>query len=157
MGTKHTNFELDTRVPLIISVPGINNKIKTTKSLVESVDIYPTLCELTGLPIPAHLQGTSFVPLLKNPEEKWKSAAFSQYPRGKNIMGYSMRTDRYRFTQWINKSSNQVADIELYDLQNDPNGLVNIAHEPDQANKVKELSNMMAQGWQKSSPEQSNN
>ncbi len=150
--TKHTNFELDTRTPLIISVPGMKNKIKTTKSLVEFVDIYPTLCELTGLPMPSNLQGNSVVPLLHHPEQEFKSAAFSQYPRGKNIIGYTMRTDRYRFTQWVNKTSNTIAATELYDHKNDSKELVNVAHEPDQANIVKELSLILAKGWQNARP-----
>ena len=96
---KHTNFEIATRVPMIFSAPGQKAAGAKTDALVEFVDIYPTLCELCGLPLPDGLEGTSLVPLLDEPDRPWKTAAFSQYPRGK-AMGYSMRTDRYRYTEW---------------------------------------------------------
>jgi arylsulfatase A-like enzyme len=68
---------------------------------VEFVDIYPTLCDAAGLSKPDGLEGASFLPLLDDPARAWKRAAFSQYPRkGQQVMGYSMRTDRYRYTEW---------------------------------------------------------
>jgi arylsulfatase A-like enzyme len=94
---KHTNFELDVRVPLLISAPQQKRPGSTTHALVEFVDIYPTLCDLAGLPKPEALEGWSTAPLMDDPELPWKTAAFSQYPRstdGKRLMGYSMRTDR---------------------------------------------------------------
>ncbi|HUR59112.1 MAG TPA: sulfatase, partial [Opitutaceae bacterium] len=78
---KHSNVENDTNVPLILSVPKMKNAGAHTKALVEFVDIYPTLSELAGLPLPNHLEGSSFKPLLDNPDRPWKAAAFSQYPR----------------------------------------------------------------------------
>ncbi len=78
---KHTNCENDANAPLIVSAPGLKSAGKSSNALVEFVDIYPTLCELAGLSLPKHLEGTSFVPVLKNPDRKWKSAAFSPYPR----------------------------------------------------------------------------
>ena len=79
---KATNYEISTRVPLILSAPGIPEQVRGRKSdaLVELVDIYPTLCELAGAPLPGHLEGTSLVPLLGDPDRPWKKAAFSQYP-----------------------------------------------------------------------------
>ena len=106
---KHSTVENDTNVPLLLSVPGMKNAGARTDAIVEYVDIYPTLSELAGLPLPGHLEGTSFKPLLEDPKRPWKSAAFSQYPRkaGKSgagdLMGYSMRTDRYRFTVWVDQ------------------------------------------------------
>ena len=94
---KHTNFELDTRSTLIVSMPGAAGNGRATRGLVEFVDIYPTLCELAGLSSPSHLEGASFAALLRDPEGAGKRAAFSQYPRGR-VMGVSMRTDRHRFT-----------------------------------------------------------
>ncbi|MHC4542501.1 MAG: sulfatase-like hydrolase/transferase, partial [Planctomycetota bacterium] len=96
---KHTNFELDTRVPMILSVPGMKTPGRRTKALTEYVDIYPTLCEACGLALPGHLEGLSMMPLLHHPDRQWKKAAFSQYPRGK-VMGYTMRTRRFRYTEW---------------------------------------------------------
>ncbi len=77
---KATNYEIATRVPLIISVPGMKSKGKGSNALVELVDIYPTLCELAGLPQPDHLAGKSFVPLLDDPDQAWKDVAVSQFP-----------------------------------------------------------------------------
>jgi len=79
---KATNYEIGTRVPLIIWTPGMptDTRGKTTDALVELVDMYPTLTELAGLEMPKHLEGQSFVPLLKNPNRIWKDAVFSQFP-----------------------------------------------------------------------------
>lgn len=79
---KATNYEIGTRVPLIIWTPDMptDTRGKTTDALVELVDMYPTLTELAGLELPKHLEGQSFVPLLENPNKTWKGAAFSQFP-----------------------------------------------------------------------------
>jgi arylsulfatase A-like enzyme len=90
---KHSNVENDTNAPLILSAPAMKARGRSTRALVEFVDIYPTLAELAGLPLPAHLEGVSMQPLLDSPSRPWKTAAFSQYPRGQR-MGYSMRTHR---------------------------------------------------------------
>ena len=92
---KQTNFEIDTRVPFIISGAGVKAKGQQSHALTELVDIYPSLCQMAGLPIPEYLQGTSLVPLLENPDLEWKSAAYSQfllgrYGRTKNIEGELM-------------------------------------------------------------------
>jgi arylsulfatase A-like enzyme len=126
---KHTNFELDTRVPLIISAPGMTARGSRTRALTESVDIYPTLCELTGLELPGHLEGKSMAPLLNDPSLPWKEAAFSQYPRT-SVMGYSARTDRYRYTEWRRLRSDSIQARELYDHETDPGENVNIAADP---------------------------
>ena len=79
---KATNYELGTRVPLMIWTPDMpaGSRGKTTDALVELIDMYPTLCDLAGLEIPTHVEGSSFGPLLENPSRKWKPAAFSQFP-----------------------------------------------------------------------------
>jgi iduronate 2-sulfatase len=79
---KATNYEIATRVPMMISTPDMpeTSRGKTTEALVELIDIYPTLCDLAGIDQPSHLEGHSFVPLLTDPNRKWKTAAFSQYP-----------------------------------------------------------------------------
>ncbi len=125
---KHTNFEIDTRVPLIVRIPGMKTAGQKTKALVEFVDLYPFLCDAAGLSKPAHLQGTSFSPLLNKPGQVWQETALSQYPRGNDVMGYSLRTDRYRFTKWL-KSDGTVVATELYDLKEDPNSTINVAAE----------------------------
>ena len=150
---KHTNFELDTHVPMILSMPGVKTTGRNTKALTEYVDIYPTLCEICGLSIPKHLEGLSVVPLLKNPNRPWKKAAFSQYPRGK-IMGYSMRTERFRYTQWQDRKTGKVMARELYDHKIDPQENVNVAAQPEYAKDVNRLSRMLKRGWRAALPEQ---
>jgi arylsulfatase A-like enzyme len=148
---KHSNVENDTRAPLIVSAPGFKTTGKHSASLVEFVDLYPTLAELAGLPQPAHLEGTSLVSVLRNPAKAVKSAAFSQYPRphnGQRLMGYSMRTERYRFTRWVERNDHsKIAATELYDLQTDPQENVNIAGDPKQAALVAKLTAQWEQGW----------
>lgn len=153
---KHSNVEDDTRVPLLISVPGLKTAGQRTEALVEFVDIYPSLAELCGLPLPAHLEGNSFVPILRDPQRTWKPAAFSQYPRGvagRKLMGYSMRTDRYRFTRWVEAKDHAKVDaIELYDHQTDPQENVNIANDPKNAALVAQLTAQWQQGWRGARP-----
>lgn len=153
---KHSNVENDTRVPLILSVPGMKNAGKHTEDLVEFVDIYPTLADLAGLSLPGHLEGTSFRPVLEDVTRPWKTAAFSQYPRpvgGKRLMGYTMRTDRYRFTAWLNRGDHSKADaVELYDHHTDPQENVNLATRPENAALVKDLTAKLRAGWQAARP-----
>ena len=153
---KHSNVENDTWAPLILSVPGMKNAGKHTDALVEFVDIYPTLADLAGLPLPGHLEGASFRPVLDDLNRPWKTAAFSQYPRpagGKQLMGYTMRTDRYRFTAWVDRNDHSKVDaVELYDHQTDPQENVNIANEPENAALVKELTAKLNAGWKAALP-----
>ena len=144
---KHSNVENDTNAPLILRAPGFRGAGKAD-ALVEFVDVYPTLCELAGLPLPKHLEGLSMVPLLRQPDRKWKSAAFSQYPRGGQVMGYSMRTDRYRFTRWVQgKNRERELAVELYDHQANPAENVNIARDAANAALVKQLTEQLKAGW----------
>jgi arylsulfatase A-like enzyme len=147
--TKHTNFEEAARAPLIVSVPGM--KAGKTDALVEFVDVYPTLCELAGLALPAGLEGHSFVPLLSEPARTWKGAAFSQYPRGK-IMGYSMRTERYRYTEWQDKDGQAVAR-ELYDHAADPEENANLANRAENKELVNSLHDQLKAGWKAALPQ----
>ena len=143
---KHTNFELDTHVPMILSVPGAKTAGQRTRALVEYVDIYPTLCEACGLSVPGHLEGRSMIPLVENPARPWKKAAFSQYPRGK-VMGYTMRTERFRYTEWQDRKTKEAIARELYDHEKDPDENVNAVEEPQYAKDVERLAAMLKQGW----------
>lgn len=156
---KHSNSENDTNAPLIISVPGMKNPGAHTNALVEFVDVYPSLAELAGLPLPHHLEGTSFQPLVNDPNRLWKSAAFSQYPRkgghttSGELMGYSMRTDRYRLTVWVDRKDHaQIDAIELYDHQNDPMENTSIAKDPANTELVEQLMAQWRRGWQGAKP-----
>jgi arylsulfatase A-like enzyme len=119
---KHTNFDVAVRVPLIIRDPR-KPAGQRVSSLVEHLDIYPTLCQLAGLELPGHLQGKSMAPLLENPEAPGKSAVFSRYGDGESI-----RTDRYRYTAFI-EDGEWVSDM-LYDLLADPSENINIVDMP---------------------------
>ena len=147
---KHSNFELDTHVPMIFAGPGVPKAV-ATPALTEFVDIYPTLCELCGLDVPKHCEGTSAVGAMKNPKRPWKSAAFSQYPRGK-VMGYSMRTARYRYTRWVERKGGKVVARELYDHATSPVATVNLAGRADHAELVKKLDAQCAAGYRAARP-----
>jgi arylsulfatase A-like enzyme len=151
---KHTNFENATRAPLIVSIPGQSNAGATSDALVEFVDVYPSLCEAAGLPTPTGLEGTSFLPLLADPKRPWKSAAFSQYPRPRfNAVGYTIRTGRYRYTEWQNRGdASQVIARELYDHESDPRETINVAGDADRGDVVKELSERLKKGWRDAVP-----
>ena len=144
---KHSNFEDDTRSPLIISVPGTKHAGTKTDALTEFVDIYPTLAELANIKAPSHLEGKSLVPVLHNPTTTHRTAAFSQYPRTVNrqrLMGYSMRTDRYRFTRWLDRyDHSKVIAVELYDHQNDPQESENISGSEQNQAVVNQLTGQM--------------
>ncbi|MDO8541178.1 MAG: sulfatase [Opitutaceae bacterium] len=153
---KHSNCENDTNAPLLLAAPGMKHRGVRTNALVEFVDIYPTLCDLAGLPLPSHLEGTSFKPVLENPKRSWKPAAFSQYPRnnsGESLMGYSMRTDRYRFTVWVGRRDHSKVDaIELYDHQVDPQENTNLARKPEHKALVDQLMIQWRAGWRGAVP-----
>jgi len=153
---KGTNFELSTRSPLIIRVPG--QKPGVCKSLVELVDVYPSLADLCGLPTDAGLEGLSFAPLIENPTRPWKRAVFSDMLRNldggkRTIVGRSLRTDRYRYNEWPVGGPKGV-EIELYDYKSDPQGNINVAKMPQQAATVAALHKQLHAGWQAALPSQ---
>jgi iduronate 2-sulfatase len=188
---KATNYEIATRVPLMISVPGMKTRGAKTDALVELVDIFPTLCELADVPLPEHLEGHSFVKLLDKPDQPWKKAAFSQYPnpalrewaanplsqgmretwfgplikdveqriinqQGEKwnrelfeqyLMGYTMRTDRYRLVVWRDHRdlAAEPVFVELFDHETDPHETKNIAAVNPAI--VTALSKQLEAGW----------
>ena len=147
-GGKHNNYEGATRAPLLVAAPGMKAAGKKTEALVELVDIYPSLVEWCGLPQPrdaAGLEGRSFVPLLQDPRRPWDKPAFSEYPKGGH-RGVAMRTDRYRYVQWMDKSGKLVAR-ELYDHQTDPAENENRASHPEYAKTLEELADQFRTYW----------
>lgn len=154
MWCKHTCFETSTHTLLMLSVPQQKHRGTKTDAFVEFVDVYPTLCDLAGLKQTEGLEGTSFAPLLDNPNKPWKSAAFSQYPRGW-LMGYAMRTDRYRYVEWVAKiNPKRVAGRELYDHETDPDENLNIANHPENKEVIASLSKRLNAGWRAAVPKQ---
>ncbi len=161
---KHTAFEQATRSPMMIYVPGIEKGIRIT-SPTEFVDIFPTLCELSGLEVPEILDGNSLAPLVKGTSKSVKKYAVSQQPRGKDKTGYSFRTDRYRYTVWLgnNKKSDDRFDKkniiaqELYDYQSDPLETVNHFGEPAYKKAQEELIRYSLEFFSKEYSKKKNN
>ena len=145
---KHTNFEVDTRVPMIISTPTTN--ASTTQALGELVDIHPTLADLCDFSIPDHCEGISLKPVLKNPAIELKKAAFSQYPRSKGkVMGYSIRSGKWRYTEWIELKTKKIKSRELYRHDKSPIANRNEAFNPENKALIERLSSLLnsGQGW----------
>lgn len=135
--SKHSNYEEATRIPLFIIAPGVTTPATRTTALTETVDLYPTLAELAGLPkpkLPQPLDGQSLVPVLKKPSRDNKEAAFQVFPRNRRgdgqILGRVVRTERYRLVEWKKPgAAADTADVELYDYQADPLETKNLASE----------------------------
>ncbi len=121
---KHSLFEEATHCPLIVAAPG-KKRGAVARGLVEFVDIYPTLCELAGLPVRPELEGRSFAPLLDNPDAPGKEAVFCQFKEAWGVPGYSVRTPRWRYTEWDGGRA-----AELYDLEKDPREHHNLVRDP---------------------------
>ncbi|MCB1230615.1 MAG: sulfatase [Verrucomicrobiae bacterium] len=146
---KTTAFELDAGVPLIIDAPGHPNG-QRTNSLVELLDLYPTLADLCGLKAPDELEGVSLVPVLDDPAAMVKDVAITQTPRpnylrGKppEIMGYSIRTDRYRYNEWRDWKSGEAQARELYDHESDPLETENLIYRDRYADTISDLAERM--------------
>ena len=117
---KDTNFELDTRVPLMIRTPNMPQPGRATEALTEYVDLYPTLAELAGLPVNQELDGRSLVPVIQDPLAAGRDVVLSQFsrpfkPTRPQVMGYSIRSVEHRYTRWIDWPSKQILAEELYD------------------------------------------
>jgi len=153
---KHTNYEQATRIPILISGPSLPPGQRTS-SLIETVDLYPTLLELTGQPLPEtgiagiELEGKSLVPILKNPAQKVKEYVLHAYPRSekqeeggrRRIIGRAVRNDRYRLVEWKEPGTpSEKAAIELYDYETDPWEKKNLAL--DRTEVVAELRAILA-------------
>ena len=122
---KGTNFERDTRVPLLIRTPGLGSPGAAAAGLVELVDVFPTLAELASLPRPKGLDGRSLVPMLKDPQAVGREAVLSQFARPfsadtPEFMGYSLRTTSHRYTRWVTWPARQLVAEELYDYATGP-------------------------------------
>ncbi len=129
MWCKHTNYEQAARIPLVVCAPGVAKAGVKTGALAETVDIYPTLCELAGLPVPPGLDGASFVDALSDPVATTKEAVFHVYPRTQ-LMGRAVRTARYRLVEWKKPGApSNTAVSELYDYEADPAETKNLAAE----------------------------
>jgi iduronate 2-sulfatase len=137
---KTSCYELDAHVPLIIIPPSGSSAGRRVSSLVELVDLYPTIASYCNLAVDQKLDGTSLLPLLKDPTSKVKEAAFTQHPRPAYYdrtpsktpthMGYSVRTPAVRYTEWRDWTTGKVTARELYEHERDPRELVNCVERP---------------------------
>jgi arylsulfatase A-like enzyme len=138
---KMSLFEESARVPMLIVAPGMSQQGTVVKSPVSQVDLFPTLAELCNVDPPDNLQGQSLVPMLKDPSVTGRGWALTEVTRGNpstrnGFLGYSLRTDRWRYTEWDEGKQGR----ELYDHHADPRELRNLADAPDYAEVVRNLS-----------------
>jgi len=144
--SKMTNYEIATRVPLLISAPNIQPG--TTRTIAELVDLYPTICELAGVPSPQHLEGESLLKPLKNPNKTFESVALSQHARhGERYMGKAIRTHRFRYVRWTEMKSGRKVHQELYDHQSDPNETRNVVGQSEYSDQVRQLEQQLVQSF----------
>ncbi len=137
---KQSCFEESARVPLIISMPGQKTAGQASARPVELVDLYPTLADLANLAPPDHLEGVSLRPLIDDPRAKWNRPAYTQVQRGEDP-GHSVRTERWRYTEWAFGEKGQ----ELYDHDNDPQELHNLAGDAKYADVVAQMKALLKQ------------
>jgi arylsulfatase A-like enzyme len=130
---KHCNFHHCLNAPLLVRAPGVAGG-RRTAALTEFLDVYPTLAELAGLPAVDGLDGTSFVPLLSEPDRPWKEAAYSRYQAGDSV-----KTGRHLYTEWTDEAGAVTARM-LYDHTSDPAENVNVSERPEEAATVEQLS-----------------
>ena len=163
--TKANNYELSTRVPLIIAAPHAAAGGGRSSALVEMVDLYPTLVELCGLPLntehSVRLEGISLTPLIHDPARNWKQAAFSQYPRARqshrhqangDIMGYAVRTAQHRYVEWRDNATQRILARELYEIDADACETTNVAGNKDREATVQRLAEILKAGWRAALP-----
>lgn len=163
---KMTNYNIDLQVPMIIRYPDQARRGAQTFAFTELVDMFPSLCELAGIEVPDYMEGTSFVPLLENPELPWKKAAFSQFHRrpgvaadGGRYMGYSINTTEHHYIEWYTwdhqtGTRGELVRAELYDRINDPYEKENIADRKGYGRLIDSLAGQLAAGWEKALPPQ---
>ena len=142
MWCKHTNYEQAAHIPLIVAAPGVQPG-QRTQALMETVDIYPTLAELAGLPAPKQGDGRSFASVMKNPASSVRDHVIHVYPRGEGLIGRAIRTQRHRLVEWKKPgAASETAILELYDYEADPAESKNLAAE--QPEVVAELRKLLA-------------
>ena len=140
---KHSCFETSMHAPLIVRAPAVANGKQRIGALTEFIDIYPSLCELAELPLPAHLEGESFVPRLKEPSLPGKATAIGRFKQGDTI-----RTDQFRFSEYTNTKGKRIGRM-LYDHRSDPAENVNIAEREEKADVVDQLTTRLHEGMGK--------
>ncbi|MCD6123072.1 MAG: sulfatase-like hydrolase/transferase [Spirochaetales bacterium] len=145
---KHNLWDTSLKVPLIIHTPDPAMQGLKENHFTEYVDIFPTLCEMADIPIPAYLQGKSMLPLLQNPDISGKQAVFAHrkhqwHDRIKAYaVAHSVRTEKYRYTVYLDKTKHVIAE-ELFDYENDPGELTNIASQEESREIIEKLHRIL--------------
>ena len=163
MWTDQSNFEVALRAPMIIRAPGFTDQGAITTSIVEFVDLFPTVVDLAELPAVPFCsngpqadilcsEGASMLPLFHNPKGRFKTSAFSQYKRSPKLMGYTIRIPTFRYTEWVSFADNKpqwgnLVGVELYDHTSDPHEMVNRATDESYVQTSNKLSKMLHEGW----------
>lgn len=149
---KRSLFEESARVPLLIVAPGVTPQAAVAEAPVSQVDLFPTLAELCGVTPPENIQGQSLVPILKDPAAPGRGWALTQVvrpqARGGRYFGYSLRTPRWRYTEWDEARHGR----ELYDHSADPRELTNLADAPEYADVIKQLSRQLREAVKETYP-----
>ena len=150
---KSTNFEMSAHAPLIIAAPKTGTSGVTTDAIVESLDIYPTIIDLCSVNPEGDLSGRSLKPLLEDPKHQWENVAFNQFARPygaaiggrtpKSHMGYSVRTDSWRYTSWYNFEKDLFEFHELYAVEA-PGPTANLVGKPEYSDIQEKLHKMVA-------------
>lgn len=144
--SKHTTFETSTKVPLIIVDPRKQVKGARTNAFAELVDLYPTLADLAGLPLPDHLEGSSLAVVLEDPDISVDDAAYSQFSRA-GAQGLSVRLEGYRYTEWRDSKTGEVLARELYHHDKDPQENKNVAANPEYAVAMERAERKLLEMW----------
>jgi iduronate 2-sulfatase len=136
---KNTPFEQAARAPLLIVDPRQASKGTKSASPAEFTDIYPTLCELLGLPLPDFLEGRSLAAVLDDPSAKPREGAVTIHANGQYWIGYSVRSERYRYIEWVHPETKKVRGRDLFDYAKDPYETRNQADNPEYAEVLKNM------------------
>ena len=150
---KHSNMELDTRVPLIISRETNHKQRKTavtSTALIENIDVFPSIAAAAGLPMPK-IDGQSLLTLLDNPEMSWDKAAYSLYPRGKT-MGVTVTDGAWRYTEWRDGNTQEVKFKELYFHKNNPVAVANVAGQAEHKETEQRLTTLLHENFPLNAP-----
>jgi iduronate 2-sulfatase len=154
---KHNVWDPSFQVPLLLKIPGISEQGMQINALTEHVDIYPTLCDLCGIPKPDFLEGTSMVPLLESPDRPWGKAVFAhrKHMWHDRLQVYkianTVRTHTHRLTIYLDKNDDEIY-VELFDYQKDPHETTNFAKDPNYETVIREMCHLLNAGWKSCLP-----
>jgi len=146
MWCKHTNYEIDTRIPLMVRLPKQDQGGVVVKEPTETIDIYPTICEYLDLDVPEQVEGQSFAYLFEDASISRQETAYSEYERHAGISGFSIKHGDVRYTEWIHLESGEIRFKELYDHSIDPDENRNVVAESKYVEALPSLSFVLHKG-----------